>query len=221
MKKFSKIVESNEYDQTSFKRSPLVNKEFWDIRIQPLIDSVLAAHPSLFSRDTIQHLIEFVRNVNKDYIKKATSTIQDANDFFKAFEIEATKDEVMDYIQEFIDNSYDLYENFMLASGEYKIGLSDFNYKDFKDFVMDLKGAYSKLFMLIDCGFDIQITYKYKNNDNITRRKISSDVSLPGQSPKKANIDEWLSLNSLDELSQLANLVVEIYIFNPIYRLKA
>lgn len=211
MKKFSKIVESNDYDQTSFKRNPLVNKEFWDIKIQPLIDSVLAAHPSLFSRDTIQHLIEFVRNVNKDYIKKATSTIQDANDFFKAFAIDTTKEDVMDYIQEFIDNSYGLHESFLLASGEYKIQLSEFNYKDYKDFVMDLKGAYSKLFMLNDGDFYIQITYKYKNNNSITRRKITN-------TPKQ-NIDEWLRLNSLDELSQLENLVVEIYIFNPIYRL--
>ena len=221
MRKFSKIVESNEYDQTSFKRSPLVNKEFWDIRIQPLIDSVLAAHPSLFTKDTIQYLVDFIRNVNKDYIKKASSTIQDANSFFKAFDIDATKDEVIDYIQEFIDNSYDLYEKFLLTSGEYKIGLTDFNYKDFKDFVMDLKGVYSKLFMIIDVGFEIQLTYKYKNkNVNNVTRNIPSNVSLPGQPPKKANIDEWLNLNGLEELSQLENLVVEIYIFNPSYRLK-
>ena len=119
----------------------------------------------------------------------------------------------MDYIQEFIDNSYGLHESFLLASGEYKIQLSEFNYKYFKDFVMDLKGVYSKLFMIDDGYFDIQITYKYKNNNSITRRKITNDT--------KQNIDEWLRLNGLDVLSQLENLVVEIYIFNPIYRLGA
>ena len=118
MKKFSQITESYDYDEKKFKPHPAVNKEFWDSKVQPLIDTMFAASPSLFQKYTMDNLLNLVRSINQDYVRK---------------------------------------------------------------------------------------------------RKLPKEKCGGG----KIDIDEWLSLNALESINNIENLVIEIDIFNPSFRWKS
>lgn len=222
MKKFSQITESYEYDEEKFRPHPAVNKEFWDNKVQPLIDTMFAVSPSLFQKHTMDNLLNLVRSINQDYVTKRKPEVKkDPNLFFKMFDIDTTKDDIDDYVQELSDNCHKKENNTIIETGEYYVYMSDFNYTSFDDFVNDLKGVYNKLWMIegIDhpTEFEIDITYKedtsYKgsNFSNTRKGKLPKEKYGGG----KMDIDKWLSISGLENINQLNNLVVEIYIFNP------
>lgn len=228
MKKFSQITESYDYDEEKFKRHPAVNKEFWDSKVQPLIDTMFAVSPTLFQKYTMDNLLNLVRSINQDYVTKRKSEVKkDTNLFFKMFDIDTTKDDIDDYVQELSDNCHNKENSTIIETGEYYVYMSDFNYVKFDNFVNDLKGVYGKLCMIegIDhpTEFEIDITYKedtsYKgsNFSNIRKGKLPKEKYGGG----KIDIDQWLSLSALENINQLNNLVIEIYIFNPSFRWKS
>lgn len=219
MKKFSQITESYDYDEKKFKPHPAVNKEFWDNKVQPLIDTMFAASPSLFQKWTIDNLLNLVRSINQDYVTKRKPEIKkDPNLFFKMFDIDTTKDDIDDYVQELSDNCHKKHDTPIIETGEYNVYMSDFNYTSFDDFVNDLKGVYGKLWMLegVDHPTDFEINVTYKG-DNVRKRKFSKEKYGGG----KIDIDQWLYLSDLQNINQIENLVIEIDIFNPSFRWKS
>lgn len=219
MKKFSQITESYDYDEKKFKPHPAVNKEFWDKKVQPLIDSMFAISPSVFNKYTMDNLLNLVRSINQDYVAKRKPDIKkDPNLFFKMFDIDTTKDDIDDYLQELSDNCHKKHYSPILETGEYNVYMSDFNYTSFDDFINDLKGVYGKLWMIegVDHPTDFEITVTYKV-DNVRKAKLPKEKYDDG----KIDIDEWLSLSALENINQIDNLVIEIDIFNPSFRWKS
>ena len=228
MKKFSQITESYDYDEEKFKPHPAVNKEFWDNKVQPLIDTMFAVSPSLFQKYTMDNLLDLVRSINQDYVSKRKPEVKkDPNLFFKMFDIDTTKDDIDDYVQELSDNCHKKHDTPIIETGEYNVYMSDFNYTSFDDFVNDLKGVYGKLWMLegVDhpTDFEINVTYKedtsYKGSNfpNIRKGKLPKEKYGGG----KIDIEQWLSLSALENINQIENLVIEIDIFNPYFRWKS
>jgi len=221
MKKFSQITESYTYDESKFRRHPAVNKAFWDGKVQPLIDSMFAISPSVFNSYTMDNLLNLVRSINQDYVAKRKDAVKkDVNSFFEMFDIDTTKDDIDDYIQEFSDKCHKKEYTPIIETGEYYIHLAEFSkYTSFDDFVNDLKGVYGKLWMIegVDhpTEFEIDVTFQISST-NLMRRKRQLPKLMHGGG--KMDIDQWLFLNGIEDLIQLNNLVVEIYIFNPFYR---
>jgi len=167
----------------------------------------------------MDNLLDLVRSINQDYVSKRKPEVKkDPNLFFKMFDIDTTKDDIDYYVQELSDNCHKKHDTPIIETGEYNVYMSDFNYTSFDNFVNDLKGVYGKLWMLegVDHPTDFEINVTYKG-DNVRKGKLSKEKYGGG----KMDIDQWLYLSALENINQLNNLVVEIYIFNPSFRWKS
>lgn len=206
MKKFSKITEKAEFDESKMRRHPAVNPEDWS-KFQDLKAAI--AKSDAYGQSTAKALQTLIERMNVEsmiYWQRNEKSEGGFDDFFRLFDIRTDEDEIKDCIRDIIDKSEEIYEDSDDSRGEFFLKMTGFRYASADDLIEDVKDAHRKLCM-ID-GISFRITFQMRSRDLVLPKKLYG-----GREP---NIDAWFDMNGFAAKDQIKQIIdIRICVWNP------
>lgn len=205
MKKFSKITEKVEFDESRMRKHPAVDPEDW-AKLQQLKHAIGSS--DVYGQSTAKALRELIERMNVDAMIAWQRKRSDSgfDEFFKLFDIRTDEDEIKDCIRSIIDNSDHVYEDSDENIGEFFVKMADFRYATIDELIEDVKDAHGKLGM-ID-GVDFKISFQMRTRDLSIPKKL-----YDGRDP---DIDSWFELNGFMAQRQIGQIIdIRVYVWNP------
>jgi hypothetical protein len=205
MKKFSKITEKVEFEESRMRKHPAVDPEDW-AKLQQLKQAIGSS--DVYGQSTAKALRELIERMNVDAMIAWQRKRSDSgfDEFFKLFDIRTDEDEIKDCVRSIIDNSDYISEDSDENRGEFYIKMADFRYAEIDELIEDVKDAHGKLGM-ID-GIDFKIAFQMRTRDIMLPKKLYG-----GRNP---NIDSWFELNGFMAQRQINQIIdIRVYVWNP------
>lgn len=206
MKKFSKITEKAEFDESKMRRHPAVNPEDWS-KFQDLKAAI--AKSDAYGQSTAKALQTLIERMNVEsmiYWQRNEKSEQGFDDFFRLFDIRTDEDEIKDCIRDLIDKSEEIYEDSDDSRGEFFVKMKGFGYASVDDLIEDVKDAHRKLCMIDGTSF--RITFQMRSRDLELPKKLYG-----GREP---NIDAWFELNGFMAKDQIRQIIdIRVCVWNP------
>jgi hypothetical protein len=205
MKKFSKITEKVEFEESRMRKHPAVDPEDW-AKLQQLKQAIGSS--DVYGQSTAKALRELIERMNVDAMIAWQRKRSDSgfDEFFKLFDIRTDEDEIKDCVRSIIDNSDYISEDSDENRGEFYIKMADFRYAEIDELIEDVKDAHGKLGM-ID-GIDFKIAFQMRTRDIMLPKKLYG-----GRNP---NIDSWFELNGFMAQRQINQIIdISVYVWNP------
>ena len=205
MKKFSKITEKVEFEESRMRKHPAVDPEDW-AKLQQLKQAIGSS--DVYGQSTAKALRELIERMNVDAMiawqrKRSESSF---DEFFKLFDIRTDEDEIKDCVRSIIDRSEAVEEDSDEMRGEFYVKMKDFRYATIDELIEDVKDAHGKLGM-ID-GVDFKIAFQMRTRDLSIPKKL-----YDGRDP---DIDSWFELNGFMAQRQISQIIdIRVYVWNP------